>query len=250
MPGETKSGMQCAEFDALLSDALDGVLTGTTLQRFEAHKASCPSCGPLFAEAGMGYKMLHALAEVEPPKNMVHNILAATIGQVPVVAPQVAPSGDGWMDRLRRWTQPVFGPVLQPRFAMSFGMAFFSISLMLHVSGVKAADFKHLDLRPSAIVKTFYETEGRLVKYYENIRVVYEIESRVQQLKNATRSDDAPATPEKQDQKDQKKSEPGDKTNRNLSREDDGAVVARLLGYPTLTEFGWVGYEFASRRLS
>jgi Putative zinc-finger len=250
MPGETKSGMQCAEFDALLSDALDGVLTGTDMERFEAHKASCPSCGPLFAEAGMGYKMLHSLAEVEPPRNMVHNILVATIGEIPVVAQEVQPVGEGWMARLRRWTQPVFGPVLQPRFAMSFGMAFFSISLMLHVSGVKAADFKHLDLRPGAIIKTFYETEGRLVKYYENIRVVYEIESRVQQLKNATRSDEAPATPEKQEQKEQKKSEPGDKTDRNLSRENDAATFAQQLGCPTLTGVGGVGCELVLRRLS
>lgn len=250
MPGETKSGMQCAEFDALLSDALDGVLTGTDMERFEAHKASCPSCGPLFAEAGMGYRMLHGLVEVEPPQNLVHNILAATIGQVPVVAPQVAPAGEGWMARLRRWTQPVYGPVLQPRFAMSFGMAFFSISLMLHLSGVKAADFKHLDLRPSAIVKTFYETEGRLVKYYENIRVVYEIESRVQQLKRATGSDDTPATPEKQEQKDEKKSEPGDKTNRNLSRENDAATFAQQFGSPTLTGFEKAGCDLALRRLS
>ena len=82
MHGETKSGMQCAEFDALLSDALEGALTGAGLERFEAHRASCPSCGPLFAEARTGFQLLHALQEVEPPKTMVHNILAATIGQV------------------------------------------------------------------------------------------------------------------------------------------------------------------------
>ena len=28
MSGETKNGMQCAEFDALLIEALDGTLTG------------------------------------------------------------------------------------------------------------------------------------------------------------------------------------------------------------------------------
>ncbi len=239
MQGETKSGMQCAEFDALLSDALDGVLTGTNLERFEAHKASCPSCGPLFAEAGTGYKMLHALQEVEPPAMLVHNILAATIGQVPAV-PEVRTEKEGFLAKLPRWVQPIFGPVLQPRFAMSFGMAFFSISLMLHVSGVKPADFKHLDLRPSAIAKSFYETQGRLVKYYENIRVVYEIESRVQQLKNATRSDETPATPEQKDQKDEKKSEPGDKSNRNLTRENDAATFARL----------WMGRGSALRRQS
>src|SRR6185312_10542695 len=116
---------------------------------------------------------------------LVHNILAATTGQVKSVAGTRA-AGENWREKLRHWTQPVFGAVLQPRFAMSFGMAFFSVTLMLHVSGVKASDFRHLDLRPSEITKTIAETQGRLVKYYDNIRVVYEIESRLQQLKNAT----------------------------------------------------------------
>jgi len=249
MYGETKSGMQCAEFDALLSDALDGVLTGANQERFEAHKASCPSCGPLFAEAQAGFKMLHALEEVEPPKTMVHNILAATIGQIPEKAPVVRPVDESFLQKLRRWAQPVLGPVLQPRFAMSFGMAFFSVSLMLHVSGIKAADFRRIDLRPSAIAKSFYEAEGKLVKYYENIRVVYEIESRVQQLKRATGSDETPATPEqKDDKKDQKKSEPGDKQNRNYSRENDAVVVAHEFGWPTLAAPD--ESELAPRRLS
>jgi hypothetical protein len=238
MYDETKSGMQCAEFDALLSDALDGTLTGASQERFEAHKASCPSCGPLFSEARTGFKMLHALAEVDPPATMVHNILAATIGQIPVVAEE-RPAEEGFLQKLRRWTQPVFGPVFQPRFAMSFGMAFFSVSLMLHVSGIKAADFRHIDLRPSSIAKAFYETEGKLVKYYENIRVVYEIESRVQQLKRATGSDETPAAPQPKDDRKQQKSEP-DKENRNITRENDAVTLAEL----------YVGGGLAPRRMS
>src|ERR1051325_3830105 len=228
MSGETKSGMQCAEFDALLSDALDGALTGADLERFEAHKASCPSCGPLFAAARTGFKMLHALAEVEPPPMLVHNILAKTTGQV-VTAPVVRPANESFAQKLRRWTQPVFGSVLQPRFAMSFGMAFFSVSLMLHVSGVKAADFRHLDLRPSAIAKTFYETQGKLVRYYENLRVVYEIESRVQQLKRATGSDETPATSQPKDQ--QKKSDPDPANQKQIRNHppDSGAVALAKL---------------------
>ena len=227
MYDETKPGMQCAEFDALLSDALDGALTGADHERFEAHQASCPSCGTLFAEARTGFKLLHSLQEVDPPAMLAHNILVATIGQV-VTTPAVArPVNESWMQKLRRWTQPVVGPVLQPRFAMSFGMAFFSVSLMLHVSGVKAADFRRLDLRPSAIAKTFYETQGKLVKYYENIRVVYEIESRVQQLKRATGSDLTPAAPQpKDDPKKKSEPDPNQKQIRNLTHDNDAVALA------------------------
>ena len=229
MYGETKSGMLCAEFDALLADALDGVLTETDYERFEAHKASCPSCGPLFAAAGTGFKALHSLPEVEPPALLVHNILAATIGQVQTPA-VVRPVNESFLQKLRRWTGGLAGPVLQPRFAMSFGMAFFSVSLMLHLSGVKPADFRRLDLRPSAIAKTFYETEGRLVRYYENIRVVYEIESRVQQLKRATGSDETPATPQpKPDQKQKNEPDPNQKQIRNRMPDNDAEAVAELL---------------------
>lgn len=227
MSGETKSGMQCAEFDALLSDALDGALTGASRERFEAHKASCPSCGPLFAEAQAGFKMLHALAEVEPPAMLVHNILAKTTGQV-VTAPAPRPADETFLQKVRRWTQPVLGPVLQPRFAMSFGMAFFSVSLMLHISGVKAADFRRLDLRPSAIAKAFSETQGKLVKYYENLRVVYEIESRVQQLKRATGTDEAPAPQPKDQPKQKNEPDPNQKQIRNLTPDNDAVALAKF----------------------
>ncbi len=80
MAGETKNGMQCAEFDALLIDALDSTLTGTKLESFQAHARVCAVCGPLFAEADAGRRWLKSLAEVEPPANLVHNILVATTG--------------------------------------------------------------------------------------------------------------------------------------------------------------------------
>ena len=42
-----------------------------------------------------------------------------------------------------------------------------------------------LDLHPSAIKRTYYQTTAKVVKYYENIRVVYEVESRVREFKHA-----------------------------------------------------------------
>src|SRR5207253_8546926 len=51
------------------------------------------------------------------------------------------------------------------------------------------SDVRNVDLRPSAVVngtvRTFQETTARVEKYYENLRLVYEIESRVRELKNA-----------------------------------------------------------------
>src|SRR3954466_1690999 len=80
MPDHTSNGMQCNEFDLVLSDALDGILTGTALDRFQAHARSCSACGPLLAEAEAGRNWLKGLTEVEPPVSLVNNILASTTG--------------------------------------------------------------------------------------------------------------------------------------------------------------------------
>ena len=71
MYGESKFDMQCTEFDALLTDALDGALTGEKLTSFERHKTGCQSCGLLFSEAEAGLGSLKSLEEVAPPKMLV-----------------------------------------------------------------------------------------------------------------------------------------------------------------------------------
>ncbi len=226
MYGENQPGMQCVEFDALLGDALDGSLSGPERERFEAHRTACASCGPIFAEAQAGMEWLHALDEVEPPANLVHNILAATAGQTQAV-PAAARPAENWWQRLAAPLRPVLAPVLQPKFAMAFAMAFFSITLLLNIAGVKARELKHVDLRPSALVRDYYETQGRLVKYYENLRFVYELESRMQQLKQATTPEDKPPVPEQQERKN-KSGEP-DRKYQNYSRDEAGAIMARLI---------------------
>jgi hypothetical protein len=215
--------MQCTEFDALLWEALEGSLGGAELERFQAHRAECASCGPMFAEAQAGRTLLRALDEVEPAANLLHNILAATVGRVEE-APAERPA-ESWWERLRARLQPVAGPVLQPKFVMSFAMAFFSITLLLNVAGINLGELKHVDLRPSALVRGYYETQGRLVKYYENIRFVYEIESRVQQLKRATTPEERTPAPEQKDRK-EKGGEP-DRKYQNYSRDQEGVTVAR-----------------------
>ena len=232
MPGEPKNGMPCAEFEALLIEALDETLSGERLEHFQAHAHVCPVCGPLFAEADAGRRWLKSLEDVDPPVNLVHNILVATSGVETRRLQAIHPVQPSWWERFTKSVlAPAFAVARQPRFALSFGMAFFSVSVAFSISGVNLTDIRHADLRPSAIKRSYYEASGRVVKYYENIRFVYEIESRVQQFKRAT----TPAEPGPQEEnKPQKENnnntsgQPEQRQERNYSRWEGQPVLASL----------------------
>jgi len=241
MAGQQDNRMHCAEFDALLSQAIDGTLAGERLATFEAHGRDCKLCGPLLQEADAGRTWLKSMGEVEPPEDLVTNILLRTSG---VLTRQRAGQRvtTSWMDRVGELASAIFSPVVavarQPRFAMSFGMAFFTLSVTLSLAGVKLSDLRHLDLRPSAVRRNYYETQGRVVKYYENIRFVYEIESRVRQFKQAATPAEQPREQPQNDNNDRKDKEkdknnttsgqPEQKQERNYSQEGNQPVFASL----------------------
>lgn len=210
MTENTQSGMQCVEWEALLADALDGMLHGSTLAAFEAHQQSCPVCGVQYQEAAAGMHWLKGLEEVEVPRNLVHNVMVHTVGAQPVPREKAVVAGESWWGRLKGRMSPVFAPLATPRFAMSFGMAFFSITMLLNVAGFHVADLKHVDLSAKGVQKAYYTTEARVVRYYENIRLVYEIESRVRDLRRAARPEDkqeeqqSPKNPNKSENQQQK----------------------------------------------
>jgi hypothetical protein len=85
--------------------------------------------------------------------------------------------------------------VLQPRLAMTAAMAFFSIALTLDLTGVRLQSLRANDLRPGSLKRDFYSANARVVQYYEGLRVVYELESRVHDLQSASDNDaSAPAS--------------------------------------------------------
>jgi hypothetical protein len=237
--------MQCHEFDGLLTDALDGVLTGLQLDRFQAHARTCSACGPLFAEVTAGRNWLKDLTEVEPPVSLVTNILASTTGvdtqrlRVNVAAPQPRIT---WVEKAQAWAsatmQPIWATVRQPRFAMSFGMAFFSLSVALSVLGVKPADLRQVSLRPAALRHTYYSTQARVVRYYENIRFVYEVESRVRELKRSVTpaQPSSEAAPEKKDHKNDTTQQPEQKQERNYSQTENHLILAAAPLGPTVDD--------------
>jgi hypothetical protein len=80
--------------------------------------------------------------------------------------------------------------------------------------------------------RTYYETSGRIVKYYDNIRFVYEVESRVRELKRV--AEPARQEPEEKDkkQKNNTSGQPDQKQERNYSQWENQPMLAALPDQP------------------
>jgi hypothetical protein len=243
MPDEIKHGMECTEFEALLSHAIDseadassesGGLSKARKESFDAHRRVCPICGPMFAEVQAGRQWLQALEEVDPPTYLVHNILTATSGVVSKRS--FAASGElrttPFGERAREWWDSFFTPVTafvrQPRFVMSFGMIFFSFSLALSAAGVKPKDVAKIDVRPSALRHAYNDAQIKVVKYYDNIRFVYEIESKLRELKRTNTPAEPAPQPQKENRKNDTSGQPEQRQDRNYSQEYNQPVLAAL----------------------
>src|SRR5690349_2181514 len=129
MSKDAKNGLQCSEFEAILADALDseieagtGLLTAEAREAFAAHGRSCPVCGPLLADAREGMLLLRAMKDLEPPKNLVHNILAATSRAETSVKATAGEASPGWLKRKLHILRPSLAGLMHSRFATSFAM--------------------------------------------------------------------------------------------------------------------------------
>jgi len=261
----------CSEFEALLMEALDGTLTGARQDSFDAHRRACSICGPMFAEVEAGRLWLRSLESFEPPPHLVHNILAATTGVVSARQATSAAAGTApFAGRLRQWWDSWFTPVAafvrQPRFVMSFGMIFFTGSLVMSTAGVKPSDVARIDLRPSALRHVYNDAQIKVVQYYDNIRFVYEIESKVRELKRATAPAEPSPEPKKEDRGNGNTSgQPDQRQDRNYSQEQNQVVLAgmrrqsstttlqlgasREPGVPRQPAFGWLESQAMSEPL-
>ena len=239
MTSGSQNTMPCSQFEALLAEALDGALGQKLKVAFEAHGQSCPNCGPMLAEAREGKLLLAGLEEVEPPRNLLHNILAATTMTEARVSAETASTQvvqKGWMEKLfpsRRQTG--WAGVLHSRFVTSFCMAFFSLSLTLAVAGVKIGDITKIDWRPSAIRKSvvmeYTQMEARVQRYYDNMRLVVELEARVRGLKKAAQpapEDNGNRKPEQQNRNATPDTSGRPQEHEDYSQGRDGSLLARV----------------------
>ena len=195
----------CGQWEALLADALDGLLKPENEAAFAAHRSVCPACSALFEEARRGREWLEFLSpEPEVPAGLLDKILAKTgPGQVAnytlanggnvvpvtlVSSPASTPAWQrpGMMGHVRRFAEP--------RLMMTAAMAFFSIALTINMTGIRLSDVRLSNLRPS-MVRSIMErrlmmASTPIIRYYDHSPLVREVQTRVQELRRTTQRED------------------------------------------------------------
>jgi hypothetical protein len=209
-PGRSPLCIACEE---MLADALDKTLGAADQSWFDQHVDSCMHCGQMVADAERGAAWLEMLKSPrpEPSASLMERILAQTsgleqtngaelepivIGQpalLPAAMP-VTPASNVLAFRPRlakvsKWLTP--SASFQPRLAMTAAMAFFSVALTLNLAGVRLDQLHASDLNPANMKRSYYEASANAVRYYDNLRVVRVMESRVDDLR--IKDDDRPA---------------------------------------------------------
>jgi hypothetical protein len=169
--------MTCGEVEILLCDYLDGALDAEGRRSVESHLAGCPACAALARDAGQAVAFIERAAVPAPPAALVHRILNET-----------ASGRHGRLGNprgLRGWIEKALGPVLQPRLVMGMALTVLSFSMMARCAGVSPREIRPSDMDPSkvwaALDDRVYRAWGRTVKFYEDLKFVYEIQMQLRE---------------------------------------------------------------------
>jgi anti-sigma factor RsiW len=193
--GDAGRKLSCEEWEGLLADAMDGLLPATESSVFTAHSTECAMCAALLAASKQGQEWMQFLhEEPEMPADLVERILTRTSRAVAdrPLAVYGAPIPVGGAHVLGI---PMRRMVWDTRLMMTAAMAFFSIALTLNLAGVRITDLRLASLTPASLesnlTRQFYGAKSQVVRYYDNLRFVYEVESKMRELRQNEES--APA---------------------------------------------------------
>ncbi len=230
------SSPACGLWETLLADALDGLLKPNDEATFTAHMAVCPACTALFEDARRGREWLEFLSpEPEVPAGLLDKILAQTgPGQVEgygLVPAGVLPTQPGFNPA---WKRPGLLSLVaaqarrfaEPRLLMTAAMAFFTVALTLNLTGVRLNSLRLADLRPTAM-RSFMErrltmASTPIIRYYDHLRFVYEVESSMRQLRRTAEGVAQPQGGDTNDQQRPQNNPPGE-SKQNPSHKDGGS---------------------------
>jgi hypothetical protein len=117
-------------------------------------------------------------ADVEPPPELLTRIAF----EIPTGRAHHA-KRPGLMSAVAAW----FRPVLQPKFAMGMAMTILSFSLLGRFAGIEPRQLKPADLAPTAVWAAaedrLHKGWDRVVRYYEGLKVVYDIQTRLREMR-------------------------------------------------------------------
>jgi anti-sigma factor RsiW len=172
MNGEHKMNWTCEETESRLSDYLDGLLQPSERAALDAHVASCERCAPLIASVAELVNDLHGMEELATPPRLVYAILDKTLG--PRDTAVAAPGFFGWLRGIG-----------MPRFAYGALSLSATFLVLASTSGFSWRHPKLADLQPVSIARNadrqVHLVYARSAKFVSDLRVVYEIQTRLRQ---------------------------------------------------------------------
>jgi Putative zinc-finger len=176
--------LTCADLEITLCDYVDGTLRGEQKSAVEKHLAACPACAEFARDCGAALRFIERVEDVRPPQELLTKI---------VFEGHAIREKEFKQGPLRRWLSKWFAPVLQPRFAMGMAMTVLSFAMMGKFAGIEVRQLKPSDLNPVAVY-TAVENKvangwGKAVKYYEGIKFVFEIQSRLDDWRKQAEED-------------------------------------------------------------
>jgi hypothetical protein len=160
--------MNCADLEILICDYVDGTLDAAKKAEVERHLGGCPACAELARDSAAAVAFIERSADVEPPPELITRILFD--------APWTKERSGS---KLRNWIRTVLSPVLQPKLAMGIAMTMITLSFLWQYAVPKQLHAS--DLQPTKVWAGLedraYYAWGRTVKFYENLKFVYQIQT-------------------------------------------------------------------------
>ncbi len=163
-------GWTCEQIESRLSDYVDRLLGAAEREGFEEHVAGCARCAPLVSSVSSLVNGMHRLEPLEAPPGLVENILDRTLGR--------RAEKKGWR-AWRDWLRPVW----QPRFAYGAVSVMVTLMVLSQALGIELRKTTLADLNPVNIYRAAdrraHLIYARGAKFVTDLRVVYEIQSRL-----------------------------------------------------------------------
>ncbi|MBV8550800.1 MAG: zf-HC2 domain-containing protein [Acidobacteriaceae bacterium] len=182
--------MNCVEFESILADYIDGTLAASQRAAVDQHAETCPACREFMADVAGAIGVLQRMPQVEPPAELITRIAY----QAPVGRVRHPAEHRSFLSRLAaKWLQPI----LQPRIAMGMAMTLLSFAMLERCTGIRVQHIQAADLSPvriwDGVEDKALRVRDRVMKSYENLRVVYEVETRLNDLQEQQEAADQQA---------------------------------------------------------